>query len=170
MTKPRRKPAPLPTMQGDLGPNTPAQRAGVRLEPVEGDANGTHRKRRVDWLERYHYGEVDKKGKLRIKPFLDIRQYQAGVEIRNALEATQKSPAQTGERVDASPKPDANIDVQVDAISRYARARKAVPRAHAYVVDHVCEQNRPISELTEKAAHKAMLQVALDLVANHLGY
>jgi|GEM_PF-6375812 len=169
----RRKPYKPVQMQvqGDLGPNTAAQRDGSKVEPVEGDKNGMHRKRRVDWLEKYLKGEKCKKtGNMRIKPFLSMRQYQAGCEIRNALEATQKSPDQTGERVDASPKPDANIDRQVDAISRYAAARKSVPRDHAYVVDHVCEQNRPLSGLPKGHDHRSMLQVALDLAADDLGY
>ena len=129
-----------------------------------------HLKRRVDWLEIYMRGQVSKNGKPRVRAFLSMRQWQAGVEIRNALEATQKSPDQSGERVDSSPKPDATIDVQVDAVSRYAFARKGIPRGHAYIVDLVCEQNRPISDAGPEAYHKAMLQVALDCVANALGY
>ena len=97
---------------GDFGPITRQQLVGARVDPIPGDANNMHRKRRVDWLEKYHLGERGNgKREWRIAPFLSLRQHQAGQEIRDAYEGTLKSPKRTGEKVDGSPKPDANIAV-----------------------------------------------------------
>ena len=156
---------PWGALHGDQGPNTEAARLGLSVERVEGDANNTFRAFREGALERLHKKDGG----------LSLRQFQAGVEIRAAFESTQKSPpAIRGEFVDSAPDPDAVITMQVDKISRLKRAMKAVPGDMVYVVRHVCFDNASIGALGGGGKgwgmHAARLQVALDLVANELGY
>lgn len=147
--------------KGDHGTGTAAAMAGTVLVAVPDDKNGMKRRQRIGTLER-------------MMGHLTQRQYQAGQEIRNAFEATQKSPPAIKEiQVDASPKPDATIDVQCDAQSRYAYAMSAVPLYAKSVVVHVLIENRPLSELgagSMVAIHRQRLANALTLVADHLRY
>ena len=69
------------------------------------------------------------------------------------------------ERVQASPKPDATIDVQVDAISRRKHLMDPIPRGMAYVVEHVCWHNKPLSDLGPEHVHLGILRRALSAVA-----
>lgn len=164
----RKKPyAPREGMEspkGDHGTGTEAAMASTVLVAVPDDKNGMKRRQRIGALEL-----VYKSGGM------TIRQFQAGKEIRDAFEATQKSPPAIKEiQVDSSPKPDATIDVQCDAQSRYAHAMSGVPGPYKHIVEHVCCENFPISDLPGSQvmgdSHKACLFVALDCAANVLRY
>ncbi|MEM7191287.1 MAG: hypothetical protein AAF405_00220 [Pseudomonadota bacterium] len=162
MARARKQPyRPTEGVKGDHGTGTAAAMAETVLVAVPGDKNGMRRRQRLGALDRL-------RGKL------SQRQMQAGQEIRNAFEATQKSPPAIKEiHVDASPKPDATIDVQCDAQSRFALAMSEVPSHFKHIVIHVCIENRPISELGKGRMLEsdiACLQVSLDLVANRLNY
>lgn len=104
---------------------------------------------------------------------ITMRQYQAGKELRDAWCGVEKlsSGGELKERVQSSPKPDATIDVQTDAISRYKYVMDAVPGNMRYVVEHVCFDNLPLHMLGGiSGMHSANLKVALDLVANKMRY
>ena len=160
----RRRPHTPTEGLGDHGTGTKAAMASTVLVSVPDDKNGMKRRQRIGALELvYRRGGMT------------MRQFQAGKEIRDAFEATQKSPPAIKEiHVDSSPKPDATIDVQCDAQSRYAFAMSAVDSRFKHIVEHVCCENRPISDLPGSQimgdSHKACLFVALDCVANVLRY
>ena len=164
----RRKPhTPTEGMEapkGDHGTGTAAAMASTVLVAVPDDKNGMKRRQRIGALELV----LKNTG-------MSQRQYQAGKRIRDAFEATQKSPPAIKEiQVDTCPTPDATIDKQVDAQSDYAEAMSAVPPQFKHVVEHVCVENRPISQLgggtVMGGSHRACLMVALDLVANRLRF
>ena len=166
--KARRKPH-TPTegiepVRGDHGTGTRAAMASTVLVAVPDDKNGMKRRQRIGALELV----LKNSG-------MSQRQYQAGKRIRDTFEATQSSPPAIKEiQVDTCPTPDATIDVQVDAQSDYAFAMSAVPPRFKHIVEHVCVENRPISQLPGSqimgGSHRACLMVALDLVANRLRY
>lgn len=160
--KKRRRPSAPPAFTGDHGPDTPAQRAGSHLEAVPEDKNQMGRRVREERLWWMHH---------KAKPGhrINLRQYQAGKAIRDAWcrKEMLSSGGELREQVDNSPRPDAAVAAQIDAISHFKFIMDAVPSAHRSVVEHVCFDNLPIS--THKDG-KAMLQVALDLVANKLRY
>ena len=151
---------PLP-WNGDHGTGTAAATASTVLVAVPDDKNGMKRRQRIGALES-------------IMGNLSQRQYQAGKEIRDAFEETQTSPPAIKEiQVDVSPTPDATIDVQCDAQSRFAFAMSAVTPLGKEVVDHVLLQNRPITELASGgmvAINTQKLRNALTCVADKLNY
>lgn len=164
----RRKPhtptAGIEPVRGDHGTGTAAANASTVLVAVPDDKNGMKRRQRIGALELVlkHSG-------------MSQRQYQAGKRIRDTFEKTQSSPPAIKEiQVDTCPTPDATIDVQVDAQSDYSYAMSAVPPRFRHIVEHVCVENRPISQLPGSrimgGSHRACLMVALDLVANKMGY
>lgn len=164
MPRKRRRPAPLP-FTGDHGPGTEAATAGTVVIPVKGEEhNRTARRQRINILDHLHH---------RYKS-LSLRQYQAGIEIRDAHGTVEKlsSGGPLKETVDASPRPDATIAMQVDAMSRLKRAMEAVPAGSMrFVVEHVCWYNQPLHTVPPQHANaSANLKVALELVANHLRY
>lgn len=149
---------------GDHGPTTKASKASTVLVAVPGDKNGMKRKQRIGALEL----EFKKGG-------MTQRQFQAGKEIRDTFEATQKSPPAIQEiYVDSCKTPDATIDKQCDAQSEYAKAMKGIPPKFKYIVEHVCTENRPLEELPGGeimvGSHRACLMVSLECAANVLGY
>ncbi len=162
--KPHKPTEGVEPVRGDHGTGTAAANASTVLVAVPGDKNGMKRRQRIGALELI----LKNTG-------MSQRQYQAGKRIRDTFEATQKSPPAIKEiQVDTSPTPDATIDTQVDAQSDYADAMAAVPTKFKRVVEHVCVENRPISEMgggkIMGGSHRACLMVALDLVANRLRY
>ena len=107
---------------------------------------------------------------------LSMRQMQAAQEIQDAYSRVQmlSSGSPLKEQVDASPKPDAVIAGQVDAISRLKRAMDAVPNAMRDVIEGVCWHNQTIRHISgggrKQYNRMADFKVALDLVANRLRY
>ena len=149
---------------GDTGPDTAAQRAGAEIVALDGP-NPVRRKQRVkDVLKRMVMQDQS----------LSMRQYQAARAIQSAAE--KKKPGGGGNyepRVDCSRSTSNAMDAKIDATRRVDDAQKVIPKEMRFVVDWVCVQNKAISELSKgrmHGMHKANLQVALDLVANRLGY
>ena len=162
--KPYKPTEGIEPIRGDHGTGTRAAIASTVLVAVPDDKNGMKRRQRIGALEL-----VYKRGGM------SLRQFQAGKRIRDTFEATHKSPPAIKEiQVDTCPTPDATIDKQVDAQSDYAEAMAAVPARFKHIVEHVCVENRPISQLPGSqimgGSHEACLMVALDLVANKLRY
>ena len=159
--KPYKPTEGIEPVRGDHGTGTAAANASTVLVAVPGDKNGMKRRQRIGALES-------------IMGNLSQRQYQAGKEIRDAFEETQTSPPAIKEiQVDVSPTPDATIDVQCDAQSRFALAMSAVTPLGKDVVDHVLLQNRPITELAGGGMveiNTQKLRNALTRVADKLNY
>ena len=159
--KPYKPTEGIEPFRGDHGTGTAAANASTVLVAVPDDKNGMKRRQRIGALES-------------IMGNLSQRQYQAGKEIRDAFEETQTSPPAIKEiQVDVSPTPDATIDVQCDAQSRFAFAMSAVTPLGKEVVDHVLLQNRPITQLAGGgmvAINTQKLRNALTCVADKLRY
>lgn len=160
--------APIP-LGGDHGTGTLAAKLGTVLEPMKDDKgrnpNNIGRRRRTS--------EID-----RLAPKLSMRQEQAARAISDAycrVEALS-SGGELKEWVQASPKPDACVAVQVAAQSELAHVMKGVPGKPVecrIVVEHVCWKGLPVRHLAagrDHGAYMASLKVALDMVANHLRY
>lgn len=126
----------LPPAPWDMGPDTPAQRHMKIVESVEhidpktgkrSNPNNVKRARRVDMLEVY-----------RKRGVIDARQFSAGEALRNAYEATQKSPPAIKQvQVDCSPKPDHAISVQTDRLSAYINLSRHIRPADEELIDAV---------------------------------
>lgn len=148
---------------GDHGTGTQAALQGTTLEPVEGNnPNRFARRRRTSQSDVW-------------KPKLSMRQWQAAVEIENAYCGCERlsSGGPLKERVDASPKPDAVVAIQVEAQSRLKRVMDGVPTAMRDVIEHLFWHNLPLSQLGKGRGYynrSADVKVALDLVANKLRY
>lgn len=124
--------------------------------------NGVKRARRVDLIESYHaQGKIDYRGML------------AGLALRMAYETTMKSaPAIKKIQVDTFPKPDANIAIIIDRISRFSIVYGLVPLEDRPILDCVILQNAGPNNIGFKgsAYHKgiARLQEALTRLADAL--
>lgn len=157
---------------GDMGATGPAMRQGLISEPVtwvddEGklqkSPNNMRRARRIDLIESYHKRDRN--------PILDDRQFKAAKMLREAYEATHRSPPAIKEiQVDASPKPDAHIDITIDRISRFSAIMRHVPSDCKDVVDAVVLENQSIGWLKQYRGRKhakgvERLQRGLSVVA-----
>lgn len=160
----RKKPTAPPAYNGDHGTGTAASVADTFIEPIKNDdgsnPNNMARRRRRDALSGLG---------------LSMRQQQAGEAIRDRYSAVEalSSGSPLKAKVDASPKPDAVVASQIEAQSRWVEVTRGIPGDARAIVDHVCCANQPIwtapGPLTE-GGKKAVLKVALDLVANRLRY
>lgn len=154
---------PLP-LGGDHGTGTAAAMAGKTLRPIVND----------DGKNPNNMARLCEDDQLANMEFLSMRQYQAGMEIRNAWCGVEKlsSGGELKEQVDSTPKPDAQMAVIIDAQSRLVNAMRDVPKDMRDVVEHVCWHNLPLRRLkgSRYAARQSELQVALDLVANRMRY
>lgn len=161
--------------RGDMGPDTAAQRQGRVIEPVtfvdddgnlKESPNNMRRARRIDVIESYHKRDRN--------PILDGRQYKAAKALREAYEATKRSPPAIKEiQVDASPKPDQHIDIMIDRISRFTAIMRHVPKDCKDVIDAVVLENQSIGWLKQYRNSKhsngvKRLQKGLDAVAEGL--
>lgn len=164
--KPKPKAVKALPFGGDHGTGTAAALAGKVLRPIVNE-DGKNPNNMARLCDDDQLANMD---------FLSMRQRQAGMEIRNAWSGVEKlsSGGELKEQVDSTPKPDATMAIQIDAQSRLVNAMAAVPRDMRDVVEHVCWHNLPITQKIGKGrAHysrRADFQVALDLVANRLGY
>lgn len=164
--------SPMP-FNGDHGTGTAAATAGTQLEGIV-DVDGKNpnrmgrRRRRLQsdvWKDR-----------------LSMRQYQAARAIEDAyarVEALGSGGDSIGRMldlrttVDASPKPDATIDLQTGAQSHLHLVMRGVPRAIRPVIEHLFWHNRTMGSFAQGRAfydRAAEVKVALDLVANHMRY
>lgn len=172
-SKTRRKPVTLAEFNGDHGTGTRAAKAGTRLEEIkrEDGANPNRQARRRRRLQSDVW-----------EPRLSMRQYQAAQAIERAyarVEQLGSGGDSIGRMmalrtsVDASPKPDATIDVQTSAQSHLLFVMKSVPSAMRPVIEHLFWHNRPMGKFVQGRAfydRSADVKVALDLVANRLRY
>lgn len=112
----------------DTGAMGPANRVGLvaeeaaTIDPDTGEAknpNGMLRYRRVDMLEKWH-----RDGQL------SAAAYTVAAALRDAFCATLRAPTVdlTQDRVDASPKPDHAVAVQVDRLSAFHAIWRRVTR------------------------------------------
>jgi len=152
--------------QGDTGPDTPAQREGAVILNVTEDSGAVFRRKRRD-----HPLEV-----LAANIKISARQCAAGLKLHEAYCKTQMGPdsAFTREFVDTSPDPAAVALAQTERIARFTALFRHVPAAMKGVVWHVALNGKQLRagfsrDSKEAASHCAQLQVALDLVANHIG-
>jgi len=154
----------------DQGATGPANRIGLvteergELDPTTGkmvNPNGVKGSRRVDMLETYY-----KRG------LISDRGYTAGEALRDAYTATQRSKgSELMERVDASPKPDAFIDIQVDRLSRYIAISRHIPAEDQRILIAVVGEGRTVAHLRQyhhlrHEAGLAHLRAALDRLAD----
>lgn len=155
----RKKPSKPQAFTGDHGTGTIEAIRGTVLESVEGqEHNRTGRRRRVEAIEQLT---------------LTMRQEQAAKRIRDAYCRVQSltSGGPLKAKVDASPKPDAVIDRQVDAQSELAFLMGAVPSQMRKVVEWVCWENRSLRSLGGmREMNSAGFKIAMDLVANRCRY
>lgn len=166
--------APMPW---DMGADGPANRARESVvvdaaEPeVEGgevrirNPNGVKRRQYHDMLEVYHRRGV-----------ISDRGYEAGKNLRAAWERTQRGGGcmdWSQDRVDRSPKPDAQVAIKVDRMTRYVRIKKLIPaRDNALLMAVVCEGHSigclPQYRALNIDAGKAHLRAALERLADRL--
>lgn len=151
---------------GDHGTGTKAACAGTELVEVKTEdgrnPNRMKHRRRISQIDA-------------MSEKLSMRQLQAARAIQEAYcrVEMQSSGAALKEQVDASPKPDAVIASQVDAMSHLAFIMGAVPKAMRDIIEHVCWHNQPIHTIKMGRSYynrSADFKVALDLVANKLRY
>jgi len=157
----------------DLGATGPANRAGLMIEdatwtdPETGEKknpNGVKRARRIDMVESYFCRGV-----------LDYRQYTAATALRNTFEATQRSaPAIKKVQVDSSPKPDANVAIMVDRISKYSAIGKHITPRSKRVIELVVIDNQSVGKAKEyrgwnHAKGVRLLQEGLSIIADKIG-
>ncbi len=168
-SKHRPKAVSLPRAPWDMGPDTPAQRHMKIVESIEhidpetgkrSNPNNVKRARRVDMLEVYHKRGV-----------IDARQFSAGEALRNAYEATQKSPPAIKQvQVDCSPKPDHAISVQTDRLSAYINLSRHIRPADEELIDAVVLNGSGIPGRLYKGRHHQIglqhLRDALEHLAN----
>lgn len=143
-------------VNGDHGTGTTAAKEGTVLVKIKNDPNRRAYLQRVDAYLRIN---------------LDMRQQQAAKAIRDAYCKVQmlSSGGPLKERVQASPKPDQTIDIQVAAQSRLMFVMAAVPQRQRRLIEHVLWENKPIRSLGIKRG-PARFRWVMDLVADHVGY
>ncbi len=161
----RRKKITLPPMAGDHGTGTQAAIAGTTLEPLVDEATG---KRDPNNRGRRYRKDVYK------AISLTMRQEQAAKLLRDAycrVEALS-SGGPLKERVQASPKPDATIDMQVTAVSQLVRLTGVVLRADRQIVEHILRDNLPGAMLGRKGVVRwsDRFKQTMDRVADKAGY
>ena len=170
----KKKKITLAPLIGDHGTGTLAANMGTSLEPLvdsQGKRNPNNMGRRRRKLQSLVWQDK-----------LSLRQVQAAEAIERAYAGVERLGSggdsigrmiDLRTSVDASPKPDATIDVQAGAQSQLVRVMKAVPKAARPVIEHLFWHNRALSQFAQGKAfynRTAEIKVALDLVANHMRY
>ena len=131
---PRRQQPDVPT-QGDIGPDTPAQRRGAQIIELPVGGGKVQRKRRSHLLDRMH-----RRGDL------TRRQVAAGIEYLNRWEATWRTPppAWTRDHVDKSPRPGDVSVASLEAKGHFLELSQWVERDARWIVNAVVLQEAPI--------------------------
>ena len=173
----QRKVAPI-TLSWDMGATGIANSIGLVVEDRgEVDAktgkrvnpNGVKGVRRIDMLEYYHRQGI-----------ISHRGHNAGCALRNAWEDTMRAPGwNDNDRVQSSPKPDHQIAIQIDRVSKLHNAWRKVPREHAAMIEHIAIDRGSISGVRIKgvrpylgannAKGKEMLGIAFEDLADAMG-
>lgn len=150
--------------------DNPAQNAGTVVEVVSETGKADKKRRyRLHTLERMGKRPP---GKGRLHP----RQVMAGLKLYEVWCETQMSPAAIREIfVDGTMDADAITVAQVTAMQEFAMVWEWVPREFRGIVGHVVLEDRelrfaPLAGGGEDRSPMAQLQVALDLLANRMGY
>jgi len=164
MAKRKRRPY-QPPVQGEVGPITPAQMKGAVILTLR-EKNGTEfrRKRRDHALEILHKG-----GKI------NARQCAAGLRLHELYCITEMGPdaAFTRVYVDTTANPSAVALAQAERLTKFIELSREIPRGMSGVVWHVAIKGRQLRDgysrdSKDAGVHCAQLQVALDVLANHL--
>jgi len=163
----------------DMGADGPANAAREsviadasepEVDEVTGDVvrrnpNGIKHRRYYDMLEVYHQRGI-----------ITDRGYEAGKKLRGAWEQTQRGGGVdwSQDRVDSTPKPDAQAAIKVDRMTRYVRIKKLIPaRDNALLMAVVCEGHSigciPQYRALNIDAGKAHLRAALERLADRVG-
>ena len=135
----RRKQPHKPEVPGvavDTGPDTPAQRAGTRLEPRVHRGQQVRGKRRDHPLDALHRCGV-----------ISEEQRDAGFDLLNAWCETQRSPEKNGIYVDNAPDWDAIALTAAERSWRWSALIARVPAQCRMVVEHVVLEARPLHRL-----------------------
>lgn len=159
----------LPELAGDHGTETDAANQNTEVVEIK-EADGSNPNRRGHRRRREAYLGVP----------MSMRQQQAAKAIRDAHCGVQSlsSGGELKEQVDSTSKPDKVIDIQCAIMSRWIEVTKplrsnhrAVHRAR-FIIEHVCCDNEPLRTLPDRYQVRSghILRVALDVVADHLGY
>ena len=152
--------------QGDIGPDTKAQRAGSVVLNVTADSGTVFRRKRRD-----HALEImASTGKI------SDRQCAAGLRLHDLwclTEMTGDAPF-TKVYVDSSLNPSAVVTAQIERVAAFTALSKHIPAALRGPVEHVAIKGRLLRsgysrDSKDASMHCAQLQVALDILANHLG-
>ena len=162
----RRKRKPYqPLVQGDVGPMMEAQMNGAVMITVREDNGAEFRRKRRD-----HALEI-----MRNNGAINHRQCAAGLKLHERYCVTEMGPdaAFTRVYVDASPNPGAVALAQAERLGKFIELSREIPRGMAGVVWHVAIRSRQLRDGFSRdgrdaQAHCAQLQVALDILANHL--
>ena len=152
---------PMPH-NGDHGTGTQAASEGTVVVPIKSSPNRMAYRKRVSALDRLIAAKK-----------LSGPEQQAANAIRDAYARVESlsSGSPLKEQVDASPKPDATIAAQVDAMSEWAHIISVVKRDRQ-IVEHVCCEGQPIRTLPAKFKRRALIRLRAQLikVAVHLRY
>lgn len=168
MARARNKPS-KPTMPVEFI-RTDAQDAGCELVVIDDGEGRCYRMRRyrTHTLERM----AKENGAMRVSE----RQLLAGLDLHAAYCRTQlSSPAIPEIQVDRTPRPDEATVNKCHAATVFAKMTTGIQREHMKVVRHVCCEDRAIRNGLASNGHEAsymvaQLKVALDIIANRLGY
>lgn len=170
----------LPQCPWDMGADGPANREGLHQEEAtdvtpDGETpnpNRVTRMRRKGLLEEWHGNYVKgARGKTGVPlVWITTRQYNAATALRDAWEATGKSPGwPDNDRVQSSPKPDHAVTIQIDRLSKYHRIAKHVPRGDQAILAHcVISGQAPKGNGWEKLQAMDHLRAALERLATAL--
>ncbi len=165
----RRQPSLPPS--GDTGPDTAAQRAGaVFITDIEINGQQFVRKRREHILDKMARGN-------RKRPaMISARQCASGLELNKRYCETMRSPpsAFTRPYVDCAPNAALVVLHQCEAIERYERLTRHIPRGMGKIVFAVCCEGRSIRPGVTRDKMRAnrlcaQLRAALDILGNELG-
>lgn len=151
-------------VQGDIGPDTAAQRHGAQIVEFNLGGSRIRRKRRNHLLDR-----MQRRGTL------NSRQVVAGIELLDRWEATWLSPppAWTRDHVDSSPRPgDVNV-AGLEAKRRYIELSQWIEREWRWLVQAVILHEKPIRPALTKSddaamAYRAALRRQLNRLATAL--
>lgn len=157
----------------DHGADGPANRAGLvveergELDPATGKMVNPNRvtgTRRLTWLERYA-----------AKGWVSPEGLSAGLRLHEAWERISigTSAPWLRERVDATPRPDHAVTVQIDRREAYHRIWRGVPPGDRHVLHWVCCENRALGGMLKRRGRnhdtlKQHLREALDRMAGRI--
>lgn len=165
---------PVPASLADMGASSKAQWAdcivepAVDIDPETGkeakNPNGSQRRRRLSRIDDMHRRKQ-----------LDNRQWQAAQHLQDAWESTLRTPEKIKRvQVDTSPKPDAQIAIQVDRMTRLVAVSRYIPQHAKQVVWWVVCDNRSVASMPgarntyRRSRYTERLRDGLDALASAL--